>query len=514
MVNDGLLDSDPNQTTVITVNSAPVADAGEDQGVPLYSSVFLDGSASYDPDGDIVTYDWSFVSVPEGSAASLSDPTNVSTEFLADTPGTYVIQLVLNDGLLDSEPDQVTVTTVNSAPVADAGEDQGVPLYSSVFLDGSASYDPDGDIVTYDWSFVSVPEGSAASLSDPTNVSTEFLADTPGTYVIQLVLNDGLLDSEPDQVTVTTVNSAPVADAGEDQGVPLYSSVFLDGSASYDPDGDIVTYDWSFVSVPEGSAASLSDPTNVSTEFLADTPGTYVIQLVLNDGLLDSEPDQVTVTTVNSAPVADAGEDQGVPLYSSVFLDGSASYDPDGDIVTYDWSFVSVPEGSAASLSDPTNVSTEFLADTPGTYVIQLVLNDGLLDSEPDQVTVTTVNSAPVADAGEDQGVPLYSSVFLDGSASYDPDGDIVTYDWSFVSVPEGSAASLSDPTNVSTEFLADTPGTYVIQLVLNDGLLDSEADYVEIIAESDNQPPIADAGPDQGGRVGDIIYLGRLRFL
>ena len=55
-------------------------------------------------------------------------------------------------------------------------------------------------------------------------------------------------------------------------------------------------------------------------------------------------------------------------------------------------------------------------------------------------------SNAPVANAGEDQ-TPLGNTVTLDGSASTDVDGDILTYKWSFTSKPAFSMATLSDPT-------------------------------------------------------------------
>ncbi len=392
------------------INNPPVADAGLERVAHIGDFVYLDGSASYDPDGDPITYQWYLLSIPAGSSASLSDPTAVDPYFQVDAHGDYVVQLVVNDGELNSLPATVFISTENTPPVADAGDDQYVAVGDTVYLDGSGSSDADGDPLSYSWSIVDMPAGSTAELSDSTAEQLSFVADMAGSYTLELVVNDGFIASAPDSMIVYTVNSAPVADAGPEQFVPLFTNVVLDGSGSYDPDGDPISYQWSFASKPAGSAALLTTPTSSSTGFFADVAGTYIIQLVVNDGLLDSDPNQTTVITVNSAPVADAGPDQSVPLFSFVTLDGSGSYDPDEDPINFSWVFVSKPEGSAATLNDPSNVTTEFFADTAGTYVIQLVVNDGLVDSDPNQTTVITVNSAPVADAGPDQSVPLFSS--------------------------------------------------------------------------------------------------------
>ena len=95
----------------------------------------------------------------------------------------------------------------------------------------------------------------------------------------------------------------------------------------------------------------------------------------------------------------------------------------DGDPLAFRWSLLSRPDGSAAVLSDPSAVAPLFVVDVAGTYVAQLIVNDGLQDSEPDTVTITTENSRPTADAGPDQQAARGATVVLDGSGSSDPDG-------------------------------------------------------------------------------------------
>ncbi len=506
VVNDGLVDSAPDSVSVSTDNSAPVADAGPDQSAPVGTGVTLDGSGSSDVDGDVLDFSWTFVSVPAGSTASLSDPAAVKPSFTIDIAGDYVLQLVVNDGLVDGAPDSVSVSTDNSAPVADAGPDQSAPVGTGVTLDGSGSSDVDGDVLDFSWTFVSVPAGSTASLSDPAAVKPSFTIDIAGDYVLQLVVNDGLVDGAPDSVSVSTDNSAPVADAGPDQSAPVGTGVTLDGSGSSDVDGDVLDFSWTFVSVPAGSTASLSDPAAVKPSFTIDIAGDYVLQLVVNDGLVDGAPDSVSVSTDNSAPVADAGPDQSAPVGTGVTLDGSGSSDVDGDVLDFSWTFVSVPAGSTASLSDPAAVKPSFTIDIAGDYVLQLVVNDGLVDGAPDSVTVGTQNSPPVADAGPDDVVKVGDTVQLDGAGSTDADNDPLSFFWSLLSLPPGSTAVLSDPFAVDPGFAADLAGDYVAQLIVNDGLVDSAPDTVWI--QTENQPPLADAGPGLPVSVGDTVTL------
>jgi len=463
------------------VNTVPVANAGLDQTALVYDTVTLDGSGSSDADGDTINYSWS-LTPPAGSTAVLSDPTAVNPSFMIDIPGNYVAQLIVNDGTVDSAADTVNISTSNSAPVANAGTDQTALVNDTVVLDGSSSTDVDGDALTYSWS-LTTPAGSTASLSDTKAVNPDFTIDLPGTYSAQLIVNDGKVDSTADTVSISTSNSAPVADAGADQSSLVGNTVTLNGSGSSDVDGDTLSFSWS-LNVAPGSSATISDTTAVNPSFVIDVPGTYIAQLIVNDGSVNSAADTVTISTTNSAPVANAGADQTALVGNMVTLDGSGSTDADGDALSYSWS-LTVPAGSAASLSDPTVVNPDFNIDVSGIYIAQLIVNDTTVSSAPDTVNISTTNSAPVADAGIDQTALVNDTVMLDGSSSSDADGDALTFSWALTTVPAGSVAVLTDPAAVSPSFDADLTGTYVVQLIVNDGSLDSAADTVSIITSS-----------------------------
>src|SRR5262249_31337075 len=152
----------------------------------------------------------------------------------------------------------------------------------------------------------------------------------------------------------------------------------------------------------------------------------------------------------------DAGPNQSIKAGALVTLNGGGSHDVDGDPLTFSWSLVTVPTGSLATLINPTSVSPKFTADKVGTYKAQLILNDGHVNSTPAQVTITSSNTPPVANAGPNQSVNLGSIVQLSGALSTDVDGNPLSFHWSFNLVPAGSTAAFNNATIVNPTFTAD----------------------------------------------------------
>lgn len=175
-------------------------------------------------------------------------------------------------------------------------------------------------------------------------------------------------------------NNAPVADAGGPYSGTEDLAVTFDGSGSYDPDGDSITYSWDFGDGVNGSGE------NPAHAYMAG--GTYTVTLVVNDGVENSDPATATatITEVNDPPVADAGPDQSALVDDTVTFDGSGSNDPDGTIVSYAWDFGEGTTGSGV------NASHSYSA--PGTYTVTLTVTDdgGLSD---DDTAVVTVAEAP-----------------------------------------------------------------------------------------------------------------------
>jgi hypothetical protein len=153
--------------------------------------------------------------------------------------------------------------------------------------------------------------------------------------------------------------------------------VTLDGSGSFDPDGDIaLIYEWRQTGGTQ--PVTLNDPTAQSPTFDApDDPDTLTFELIVYDdtGQPSTNPDDTThVTVTNQTPVANAGADQSVPTETRVTLDGSGSDDPDHDELTFEWIQTG---GPTVALSSSAAVSPTFAAPaTPATLTFNLRVRD------------------------------------------------------------------------------------------------------------------------------------------
>ena len=487
--------------TVIPTNHRPVADAGPNQTVFGNDSVYLNGTASSDPDGDPLTYLWL---APGG--IHLTDSTSPTPAFKApDVLQTTVFSfaLIVNDGAVNSELDTVFITVEhkNQRPVAWFDIDS-MAYYEgdTAYLDGHYSYDPDGDSLRFHWW---TDPGSGIGFFDSTAMDVRCgtpMVDHDTTFKVYLKVDDGTLYSEPDTfyLRVLNVNTLPVAVlARHTASVNDGDTVYLDGSASYDADGDSLTYKWSgpkeVYLYKEGDSAWFIAPI-----VKKETP--FIFTLVVNDGHNDSPPtaDTVWVKHVNHTPVAQAGYPIEMFEGDSSYLYGSLSYDYDGDSLSYSWS---VPAGFW--IDDSTQPDSRFSApqvlhDT--TFNLILKVYDGQVWSAPDtcRVTVKNKNHAPVAEivstAQIFYGVSMNEgdTLWIDGSPSYDPDGDPITYDWA---LPKDFNFYHYDSVKVMViaPEVANTT-SFDAALFVSDGVLRSKKDFI-IEVKNVNKAPVADAG-------------------
>ncbi|HSB91662.1 MAG TPA: PKD domain-containing protein [Flavitalea sp.] len=308
----------------------------------------------------------------------------------------------------DDRDESKPVAKANVAPtavVADASIIIKYPKDRDVQLNGAASRDKDGKIVSYQWAKVSGPSARIAyAKMAKTNVSNL----NPGTYKFRLTVtdNDGAKDQAYVTVRVTrgstaaadkpkpaapTRNLAPIAlvsDASIVVKYPKETLTYLNASRSADKDGKIVSYLWTQI---DGKRARIANSRSVRTAVSDLEPGVYRFQLTVtdNDGATNSTIVRLTVVNVNKAPAAIVSDASVTVKYPDVLmLNGSQSKDPDGRIEHYRWTQV---EGRNAHISYTKMPKTRVSGLVPGIYKFQLTVTDNYGASDNAYVTVRVV---------------------------------------------------------------------------------------------------------------------------
>ncbi len=387
----------------IEQNETPIANAGVNQTISLPRNVVtLDGSASNDPDGMIKIYKWAKVTAPMGDTSTITNSDTVKTTVTGLRAGNYSFKLTVTDNNAASNSTTITVivnVAGNQPPVAKAGANQTIILpVNTVKLDGSASYDPENNIASYEWTKISTPMGDASMFNGANQDKATVTPLIAGNYSFKLTVTDnkGAFSSDTVNVTVNKAlgNQPPVANAGVNQTISLPTNmVALDGSASYDSDGSIKTYKWSKIIAPIGDVSKFTDGDTDKATVTSLIAGTYTFQLTVTDN--NGASNNATVNVIvnkaagNQPPVANAGADQTITLpTSAVKLDGSASYDPDGTIKTYKWTEAYGGKGGE-KIETPDKSATIVSGLVQGEYAFKLTVTDDKGFSTEINVNVT-----------------------------------------------------------------------------------------------------------------------------
>jgi hypothetical protein len=529
ITNDGYLPSGPSYLTirVLNTNDPPVAVPTATPAAALEGDmVTLDGSGSYDPNMDSLTYSWAQVGTP---TVPLTGADSASASFIAPVVSaqqgqiTLTFNLTVDDGeFSDTKPVGVTVSHRNVPPVADAGQTETVPEGSVACLNGSNSYDPEGDTLTFAWMQL---DGPSVTLDDPSSSGPCFATPDVGpggaTLHFQLTVTDshGASNSASVEANVSYVNHPPDPNAGDDQTVNEGDTVHLDGSGSSDPDNNLLLFSWSQIDGPPVTIVPDQPGSSKATFIAPGVPcagGVVVMRLTVDDqyGGIVTDDVAINVANVNHNPTASGGGNQSnINEGDPVSLHGTGSDADTEEVPTLSFHWMQT-SGPSVSLSG-TGGDVMFAAPTIGggdpdasvELGFQLTVTDICGGSATDNITVHVANipHAPVAVAtGPASANEGGDTVQLDGSMSYDPDFDPLTYTWTQCGGPAVALYfSPGDTGHVMPYFVtpwvsADTQLKF--KLTVNDPWGGINSAYVTVTVNNWNQPPdVSGAHADVG---------------
>ena len=471
----------PVTVTVEEPIAPPVAeiDGNNPEMVKSGGMVAITGRATVDRRRTIKSYSWTRA---DGTTTGLTNANTAMVSFMAETldPGVDDVQHVLTLTVTDSEDDtaaaMVTVT-VQAGPLANAGGNQNIVSGTLMFtLDGSGSRVSSPRTLTYAWTQLTAhPDCTSTSTSpisgvtlngDTTAMPTfrpDTLGDQPGDvqeakHLFQLTVT--VLDSNgnPTGETATDIacltlvpspsNMPPVVNAGDPQTADPGELVFLTGATATDADGNdtIASHEWVRTDGTAGHSVSVINWTSLGmAQFIAEprtlAPGAanvehiFTLTVTDDDGATGTDTVKVTVVAPFAAPVANAGGDQTVRTGTEVTLDGSGSTVDPRRVRVYSWTRA---DGTTTGLTNADMATASFTADTlmldddDVTHIFTLTVTDGSMTAtDTVEVTVTAPNRDPVAEAtGPSRSVASGRPVQLDGSGSFDNDGNIATWAW------------------------------------------------------------------------------------
>lgn len=332
--------------------------------------VQFNGAASTDPDGSIASHSWSFGDGSTGTGSVIWH------RFLSG--GNYTVTLTVTDNRGASVPSSQTVRvgSANQQPVAAFSNDPAIGTPGGwMQFDASASYDLDGAIGSYAWSFGDGTTGTGSVIWHRYS--------SVGSYVVSLTVTDNL--GAPGVLTRTIqVGSTNLPPSASFTVLPPAPSVAawarFDATASTDADGSIVSYQWTF-----GDGATATGNV-VYHQFTS--AGTFPVTLTVTDngGATNSTTQPVQVGTPMQAPVASFTFSPSSPIVGSpVVFNASSSYDPDGVIVSYQWDL------NGDGTVDTNGVTGQVTYSSPGAAVVRLTVTDnsGLSTSTTQTIVVS-----------------------------------------------------------------------------------------------------------------------------
>ncbi len=514
--------------TPLPSNQAPSAQITAPQSVTSGETVTLDGSGSSDPDGDTITYLWTQT---QGDNITLANSTDSTLSFVAPTvqqSTSYTFQLSVSDGSLsDSSSVQFIVLPVATDPAS-----TGLHVSGTQILDSNDNaFIMRGINVAHAW----YPDNTSSSLSDIANT---------GANTVRIVLSSGDRWNKTTESMVSSLIEQAKANK-------LIAILEVHDTTGYGEEADAITLsqaadywksikgaligqeDYAVIDIgnePLGNgqpASAWIDGHINAIKSLRDAGLKNAIMVdaanwgqdwknIMRDNaisVLAADPQKNVIFSVHMYQIyKDANS---ISNYMASFVQndlalvvGEFGADHQGEnvdeasIMSYatqygygylGWSW-SGNSGGTESLDIVNNFDATSLSSWGETLING---NNGIKATSQiarvfsGSTDPTANNQAPSAKITAPQSATSGETVTLDGSASSDPDGDTLSYQWTKTAGPN---FTLSNTTGSSLSFVAPSVAQsqqVSFQLTVSDGeLSNSSSVSMQISPIVDNSAP------------------------
>jgi hypothetical protein len=376
-------------TTNISINALPVANAGVDKSVCIGDTINIGpGSTSG------MTYIWMSLSgITLGTSSTLDiAPVSITSD--------YVLQ-VTNTAQKCSNKDTIKITAL-TLPAADAGSNQPLCLGSSLQIGNTATSG-----VTYSWT--SNPSGFASTSANPSvspKVNTTYYLETKE-------IATGCMNKDSALINIQSVPSILITGS--------LTSCIAD-TVTYSTAGGMGdTYNWA---VGGGNIISGQNSNSILVNW--NTPGIHSLSLLETNDVTCSDNDSIMVS-ISTLPNAKFG------TAKSCFGDATQFTDSSTDATTYVWNF---GDGGNSTAANPTH---NYAAT--GTYTTKLIVKNaaGCRHIASKQFDITPLPSVSFTFAKQ----PARAFNFT--STSTISSGTITSWKWDF---GDGTLSSLENPSH------------------------------------------------------------------
>lgn len=368
------------------IEIAPVA-VGTGTYNDFNKTITLSASDSYDANSDNLTYAWTLLNRPRGSAATLVTPTASTATAVADVVSAepYVFQLTVKDATNLPSAAQVTVyvqglsvsPTIKSSSVYMAGAlVEGLPYSTGkpTPCPGDAALVPQTNCVTGPKGLFNYQSGDTVTFKLGSAPTSPIL----GSYAIKL--------DAPSPLTLFDIvgNTNPNATPIKNISVLLHA---LDDNQNISNDIKINQQSLRTAAAVTDALTAESYLTSLTTSMNKVGVAVPSSEAVMALATTDMKSDGIPI-----APYANASASFN-PFNNVITLSGAGSADANSDDLKYSWTLVSKPKSSSAVIATPSLISASLVADDLSEpYVLRLTVTDTTAPTPLTNASLVTVN--------------------------------------------------------------------------------------------------------------------------